>query len=415
MVRPIRRDEQDEAQYKFGDLGGYMGGGSNFAATGGGQFSGDGQGTGFVNATDYLSANKGKGAALGEEITSDATAATDGFNAGVDDLTGTQIGWEAPTDDPFRDTVNNPLEGEHSVRIGEKKNANTGRLPGRIGGANAPGNQVVLSKTVKGRSAGEFQEAEDHFSKDPNKYKGPSESDIDGKYSALDQLRIGDPLNKKPGLNDLLKTYDPNSETGRTLRESKLDDKAKSSGISYGSGSRGFDAMFMEAENPNLFKSKYDNLDAALKRFNGLGEVADTKKGEIRASTAKAGAYDDDLQAAAASEREKAIARAAEAGKEKSPAVTPKPVLTNPDGSIARPPDASGGSAAPYDPKISSSPDSWRTDSIKNGDPNSIPSNGNVAVDITGGQDPYATPTPRRPMPSDNDRRVPRSRNQYSR
>ena len=296
MVRPIQKDEQDENQFKFGDLGGFMGGGSNFAATEGGKFAGNGEGTGFVNASDYLSANKGKGVALGEDLTKDATAATDEFNKGVDEFSGIDTSYN-PGEDKFADVLNDPMAGDHIV----SRPARTGAGPG-FPGQNYPGPKIpstaMESRKIPGRASGEFAQAEEYYKNGSHAYKGPKADEINAKYNSLDKLRLGH--------ESIAKTFDPKTPEGRTLRESKLDQKAKDSGLTYGSGSRGFDAMFMEAENPDLFKKKYDGLTGALERFKGLDGVLQEKVKGASASTEAGAAYDAERALKASQEGKKA-------------------------------------------------------------------------------------------------------------
>lgn len=301
MVRPIQKNEQDENQFKFGDLGGYMGGSSNFASTDGGKFEGEGEGTGFVNASDYLTANKGKGVDLGNELTKDATTATTDFNKGVDDFNSIDTSYKS-SEDLYADVINNPMVGDHTVTKMVGKTGTLNKKPGSVPQI------VVEERTIPGRSAEEFAKAAEYYGQGKNAYKGPKAADIDAKYSSLEKLRLGN--------EGLAKTFDPNSDEGKDLRSKRLDDKAKGQGLTYGSGSRAFDAMFMEAENPDLFKSKYDALTGALKRFDGLGGVRDEKIKGAAESIAEGIKFD-------ASRAEKAQAEG-KAARDRADAVTTK-------------------------------------------------------------------------------------------
>jgi hypothetical protein len=296
MVRPIRPNEKDESSFRYGDLdaiggAGFVGGSSGGVATGGGQFTGDGQGTGFVNARDYLGANMGKGSAMGEDVTSDAQASIDGITSGNEGMKGIKV-------DPFSP----PLGGQNPLPdpiINRRPTRD--EILSRGGGSMGPAGDVSKPWTdtqVPGL-ADEYDRIADEYAGRPNKYQGPKSSDINQKYDALSKLSM-------EGLK-LKNVYDPKSSGAKDLRANRLDDSANKKGIAYGSGSRSFDAMLMEAESPDIFQRKYDALGRALDDFEGMDEIRDEKSAAADKAAADAESYDarEEAKARAAAERER--------------------------------------------------------------------------------------------------------------
>jgi YD repeat-containing protein len=295
MVRPIRPNEKDESSFRYGDLdaiggAGFVGGSSGGVSTGGGKFTGDGQGTGFVNARDYLGANMGKGSAMGEDVTSDAQASIDGITKGNEEMKGLKV-------DPFAP----PLGGQNPLpdKIINKRPTTKDIISRNGGPAGDSINPSSSWETEVPGLADEYDRIAGEYAGRPNKYKGPKSSDINQKYDALSKLSTD-------GLK-LKNVYDPSSPGARDLRANRLDDSANKKGISYGSGSRSFDAMLMEAESPDIFQRKYDALGRALDDFEGMDEVRDEKTAAADKAAADAESYDatEEAKARAAAARER--------------------------------------------------------------------------------------------------------------
>lgn len=342
MVRPIQKNEKDDANFRYGDLGaGFMQSGSAGSAdTGNGAFSGQSDGTGFVNAQDYLGANEGKGKALGDDLTQDVTGLTNDINSQTSGLRNLKTSSELPnSDSPIGDKIVFPNPNRSSADL--------------------------------------FAEAE-KYKNHPNAYKGENADQIDSRFNALEKLRMGDSGAKKEGAESLQKAFNPDDPTSRDLRERRLDVKAAKSGIGYGSGSRGFDAMFMEKESPDLFKSKYDALTKALQGYGGLKEIKDSKKIEATKSAADAMAFDDEL--AANFTRQGSLAYEGEnpstVGTTKKPGTSP---VIDPaeqarrDALPGRAPDSSGGSQAPIDIEAATNPENAAQIGIPSGRRDTIP------------------------------------------
>lgn len=254
MVRPLSKDEQSELDKLFGspDAPGSSGAGGVFGSTGGalsagtqgGKFSGETAGTGFVNASQYMDANKGKGAALGEKITAGASGLSDKISGGINEFKGMDPGTFAP--DAEADRAADDTLGWDSSRGG--------------------------TKTSK-----DFEDAENYYLGKKGSYKSLA-GDLDARYEALQGLKgMGDDWKRK---------LDPNSSDARSTRSSLLKDTAKSQGLyGYGDNAQAFDSMFMEAESPDLISKKYNALEGALSGFAGLDtllsdkKAADSKKG----------------------------------------------------------------------------------------------------------------------------------------
>lgn len=247
MVRPLSKDEQSELDKLFGSpeapgssgSGGVFGstGGALSAGTQGGKFSGETAGTGFVNASQYLDANKGKGAALGEKITAGASGLSDKISGGISEFKGMNPGSFAP-------------DAEADKAADETLNWNSSQ-----GG----------KKTSK-----DFEDAENYYLGKKGSYKSLA-GDLDARYEALQGLKgMGDDWKRK---------LDPNSSDARGTRSSLLKDAAKSEGLyGYGDNAQAFDSMFMESESPDLISKKYNALEGALSGFAGLDTLLTEKK-----------------------------------------------------------------------------------------------------------------------------------------
>lgn len=249
MVRPLSKDEQSELDKLFGSpdangpgsSAGVFGasGGALSAGTQGGKFAGETAGTGFVNASQYLDANKGKGEALGEKITAGASGLSDKISGGISEFKAMNPGSFAP-------------DAEADKAADETLNWNSSQ-----GG----------KKTSK-----DFEDAETYYLGKKGSYKSLA-GDLDAKYGALQGLKgMGDDWKRK---------LDPNSADARSTRSSLLKDTAKSQGLyGYGDNAQAFDSMFMEAESPDLINKKYNALEGALSGFAGLDTLLSEKKAE---------------------------------------------------------------------------------------------------------------------------------------
>lgn len=263
MVRPLRPEDEDESSVMFqgprtsggGIMGGSGGGNMQNIASQGGRFAAsDGLGTGFVNADQYLKANQGKGAALGERLTEGAKNTASRFGGELDILNSYDTTWEAT-----------PYQEDHDW---------------------------------KGKG---FNKASDYYDsrakwweENPDTYKGPSKSELEARRQAL--LNLTQDANKISGI------LDPKDRSGRELRAGVLSNFAKtynqdpsnSKKISYNPTSQGFDAMFVESEAPNLISQRYQSLQDMLKRSSGFGEDIDRKIGEVDQSMASSDQWNRD-------------------------------------------------------------------------------------------------------------------------
>lgn len=275
MVRPLSREEMQQLDQMFGGnlsgSAGLMGGGATNGTvnTQGGKFSGETDGTGFVNADRYLAANAGKGIKLGDQITSDATGVTNTLNTNVDAIKNAAIPKFNPSD----------------------KVAKAEKIDAELGGGAPLNPQSAFDSRSKA-----WQDVIDEVNSGNGRYSYDS-SPIDNAKTAIDKAKQGDE-GKNNGA-DQQRSLLSDKDGGRSARSLLLKQKADKDKISgYGDGSREFDSMFLEAESPDLIKNRLDALNSAYDRaFGGsLDELIKSKKKEAADEQARSDQYYSDAR-----------------------------------------------------------------------------------------------------------------------